>query len=138
MKWSERTLVVSLAGVIATSAAASAAGRTKDTFIAADVGFGVLAAASVGVYLGADLSDQGRPMTERERKQDEAWQLTKRAQAAARKDDCASVSKIEPMVVQLDPSFHDMVFERDVAIDRCLHPRPTVPPTKAASKTRSH
>jgi hypothetical protein len=139
MKWSERVLVGSLIGVIATSAAAAAGGSTKDAFIAADVGFGVLAVASVGTYLAADLSDDGPPMTERERKQAQAWQLTKRAQVAARKDDCGSVAKIEPRVSDLDPSFHEVVFLRDVAIDHCLHPAPPPPPRPAAkSRSRDH
>ena len=126
MNWSQRALVVSLVGVLATSigaAAGSSNSTVKDGFIAADVGFGVIGVTSVIVYLGADASDNGRPMTERERKQDDAWQLTKRARDQARKGNCKAVQQIEPRVRELDPSFHDVVFARDVAIQHCLAAR---------------
>jgi hypothetical protein len=122
MKWSQRVLVVSLIGVLATSigAAAGASNSTvKDVFIAGDIAFGAAAATSVVVYLGADASD-GRPMTERERKQDQAWQLTKRARDQARKGNCKAVQQIEPRVKEADPDFYDVVFMRDVAIQHCL------------------
>lgn len=121
MKWSERVLVGSLFGVLATSLGAAASkGSTKDAFVAADVSFGALGLGSVVVYLFADASDTGRPMTEREIRQDQAWQLTKRARTLARQGKCDRVREIEPRVEQLDPSFHDVVFVRDVAIARCL------------------
>jgi len=125
MKWSQRTLVASLVGVLATSIGAAAGSQNatvKDAFIAADVSFGVIGVTSVVVYLAADASD-GRPMTEHERKQDEAWQLTKRARDQARKGNCKGVQQIEPRVQELDPSFHEVVFARDVAIKRCLAAR---------------
>lgn len=125
MKWSERVLVGSLVGVLATSIGAAAGSSNpdvKDAFIALDVTFGAVGLASVGLYLAADASD-GRPMTEREIKQDQAWQLTKRAREQARKGNCKAVQQIEPKVVELDPSFHDVVFARDVAIQRCVDHR---------------
>jgi hypothetical protein len=123
MKWSQRVLVVSLIGVLASSIGAAAGSRNatvKDAFIAADVTFGAAAATSVGVYLAADASDDGPPMTERERKQAQAWQLTKRAREQARKGNCKAVQQIEPVVKTEDPGFYEVVFMRDVAIRSCL------------------
>jgi hypothetical protein len=123
MKWSQRVLVVSLIGVLATSigaAAGSSNATVKDALIAADVTFGVAAATSVGVYLAADVSDDGPPMTERERKQAQAWQLTKRAREQARKGNCNAVAQIDPVVKAEDASFYEVVFLRDVAIRQCL------------------
>ena len=119
MHRSEQGLVVSLFGVLASSLAMSVAPDQKDWLITADVGFGAAAVTCLAVYLAADASD-GRPMTEREMKQDEAWQLTKRARDQARKGRCDAVQKIQPRVQDLDPSFYDVVFVRDVAIHRCL------------------
>lgn len=120
MKWSQRAIVVSLVGVLATSLGAAATTKgTKDAFVAADVTFGVAALASVGVYLVADLNDE-KPMTEKEKRQDQAWQLTKHARDLARKGKCDSVAKIDPRVKQLDPDFYEVVFLRDVAVARCL------------------
>ena len=120
MKWSQRAIVVSLVGVLATSLGAAATTKdTKDAFVIADVTFGAAALASVGVYLIADLNDV-KPMTEKERRQDQAWQLTKHARDAAAKNKCDNVKKIEPRVKDLDPSFYEVVFARDVAIQRCL------------------
>jgi hypothetical protein len=134
MKWSQRVLVASLVGVLATSIGAAATASShdaKDAFIGADVACGIIGATSLGVYLAADASD-GRPMTEREIKQDQAWQLTKRAEDQARKGNCKSVLTIEPKVIELDPSFHDVVFARDVAIARCLTPDTTSTAPKPA------
>lgn len=119
MHRSQQGLVVSLLGVLATSLAISAVPDQKDWLVPTDVGFGAAAVACLAVYLAADASD-GRPMTEREIKQDQAWQLTKRARDQARKGHCDAVQKIEPRVQALDPDFHDVVFVRDVAIHRCL------------------
>jgi hypothetical protein len=44
----------------------------------------------------------------------------KRAAAAARADDCATVRELDPEIRELDVEFHDVVFARDVAIARCL------------------
>ena len=50
----------------------------------------------------------------------EAGAEWKRAAAAARADDCATVRELDPQIRELDVEFHDVVFMRDVAIARCL------------------
>lgn len=50
----------------------------------------------------------------------QAWALTKEAAAAARHEDCASVRAADTTVRDLDAELHAVVFERDVAIARCL------------------
>ncbi|NVB82599.1 MAG: hypothetical protein HOV81_29735, partial [Kofleriaceae bacterium] len=69
---------------------------------------------------GAELAEQAR------RKADaraEAGVLWKRAAAAARTDDCATVRELEPQIRDLDVELHDVVFARDVGIARCLATR---------------
>ncbi len=53
---------------------------------------------------------------------EQAWTLTKGAATAARADDCAEVLRIGPRVLELDSTFHAVVFARDVAIAHCLWP----------------
>jgi len=60
------------------------------------------------------------PLTRRERRRAEAWELTKQAATAAREYDCTQVQAIAPRVRDLDMEFHGVVFMRDVAIQRCL------------------
>jgi hypothetical protein len=50
----------------------------------------------------------------------EAGEKWKRAAAAARADDCATVRELDPQIRALDVELHDVVFARDVAIARCL------------------
>jgi hypothetical protein len=121
MKWSERTLVAGLVGVLATSLLVGAqSGATKDTLVGADVTFGAVALGSVIVYLVADASDVGPPADLQKAHQDEAWQATKRARDAAAHGDCERVKKLEPVVKSLDAGIYEMVFLRDVGIQRCL------------------
>ncbi|HTR50440.1 MAG TPA: hypothetical protein VMJ10_07000 [Kofleriaceae bacterium] len=121
MKWSQRVLVGALVGVLATSLGAAAqVGVTKDVWLAADVTFGVIGLGSVVVYLAADATDVDEPTNAGQVKQGEAWQLTKTAREAAAKNDCERVRKIDPVVKSLDASFHEVVFLRDVGIQRCL------------------
>jgi hypothetical protein len=59
-------------------------------------------------------------ITRRERNRAAAWDLTKQAADAARREDCTEVQAIDPRVRDLDRDFHMSVFMRDVAIQRCL------------------
>ena len=121
MKWSQRVLVGALVGVLASSLGAAAqVGASKDTYLAADVTFGVIGLGSVLVYLAADASDVDEPPDQGAVKRDEAWQLTKTARTAAAKNDCDRVRKIDPVVRSLDSSFYEVVFLRDAGIKRCL------------------
>jgi hypothetical protein len=104
--------------------AATAGTDWKDRLIVVDIGFGAVAATALGVYLVADLYDEEAPTQSAQTVADEqAWDMTKRAREAARAGDCARVKKIEPIVKAKDPSFHDVVFMRDAAIQRCLQAR---------------
>lgn len=127
MRYCEFTIVGGLVGVMATSAGAAATSTNhtaKDAFIAADVGFGLLAVGAVVVYLLADASDTPPPaQSAQQRAQDEAWQMTKRAREAARQGDCGRVKRIAPAVKDKDAGFYDVVFIRDAAIARCLQAR---------------
>ena len=62
-------------------------------------------------------------------KRDQAWELTKAAQAAARENDCAKVTELSAQVGALDPDLYAEVFMKDVAVQRCL--MPAAPPTDA-------
>lgn len=75
------------------------------------------------VYIATDekaKEPQGPTLTRREKKRLEAWELTKQAGQAARERDCMQVEAIHPRVRELDLEFHNIVFMRDVAIQRCL------------------
>ena len=58
-----------------------------------------------------------------------AWKLTEQAETAARAGDCATVVRLHPVVGAMDREML-VVFERDVAVDACLHPgaRPMTAP----------
>lgn len=53
-----------------------------------------------------------------------AWQITKRAAAAARMGDCVPVRDASSKVREHDEALHATVFVRDVAIARCLTDAP--------------
>jgi hypothetical protein len=124
MHYAQLTLTGGLIGVLASSLAVAATSQhpdVKDAMIGVDIGFGAIAVGSLLVYLVADIYDEEPPSQSAQTKADEeAWEMTKRAREAARKGDCERVKKIEPTVKAKDPSFHDVVFMRDVAIQRCL------------------
>jgi hypothetical protein len=127
MHYAQLTLAASLLGVIAASAGVAVSGSNhtaKDALIGVDIGFGAIALGAVGVYLVADIYDEEPKNQSAQSMADEAaWEMTKRAREAARAGDCARVKKIEPVVKQKDPSFHEVVFMRDAAILRCLQAR---------------
>jgi len=70
----------------------------------------------------AELEDPPHVFTPEEKQRIAAWDLTKQAEAAARKDDCAQVKELSVRVAAIDADFQASVFLRDVAIDRCMHP----------------
>jgi hypothetical protein len=61
-----------------------------------------------------------------------AWDLTKKAAAAARTGDCQTVVSADRALADLDREFRDTVFARDVAIARCLAPPASTAPGSAA------
>jgi hypothetical protein len=70
---------------------------------------------------GALVAEEARRKADARAEAGAEW---KRAAAAARADDCATVREIDPQIGQLDLEFHDVVFMRDVAIARCLRTAP--------------
>ncbi len=123
MWYAQWTIAGSLVGVLGASAgvAATAGTGAKDTLIGVDIGFGAVAVGALLVYLVADIYDEEPQNQSAQSKADEeAWQMTKRARDAARAGDCARVKKIEVAVRDKDKGFHDVVFMRDVAIQKCL------------------
>lgn len=69
-------------------------------------------------------AETGETAEEALARRENAWAMTKRAGAAARAGDCATVLTIGRQVYASDPEFHDTVFARDVAIARCVWPEP--------------
>lgn len=97
---------------------------------------------------------QGMPVPKAPSKLDQAWELTKQAQDAARAGDCERVAVLDPQIRALHLSFYEHVFLRDAAIRRCFGlpvdappgatppaaPTPSIPPappTPAASTPAS-
>ncbi len=66
---------------------------------------------------GAEIAEAARRKAEARAEAETEW---KRAYAAARADDCATVRALDPQIRELDVEFHDVVFMRDVGIARCL------------------
>jgi hypothetical protein len=130
MRACEFVIAGSLVGVLGTSIAAGpATGTTKDVLVDADVSFAALTLTALAVYLVADYYDRPPPSQSAQQRADEqAWELTKRARDAARAGDCDRVKKIAPAVRDKDRGFYDVVFMRDVAIQRCL--QPATPPAR--------
>ncbi len=69
---------------------------------------------------GAEVAELARHKEAAAASRAEAGRLWKRAAAAARADDCATVRELDPQIRDLDLEFHGVVFSRDVAIARCL------------------
>ncbi len=57
----------------------------------------------------------------------QAWELTKKAQAAARTEDCGAVLTLSGEVQTVDLDFYDSTFVTDAAIRRCLGLAPLAP-----------
>jgi hypothetical protein len=112
-----------LVGILASATVAAALPADEDTLTTIGLGFVPVAVIGALVYIATDSRANdapARPLTPRERRQNAAWDLTKRAAAAARGADCTQVQAISPRVRDLDLEFHATVFMRDVAIQRCL------------------
>jgi hypothetical protein len=70
-----------------------------------------------------------QPTVQQKSRQEEAWQLTKRGQHAARNGACDVVVELDPRVRALDEGMHQMAFLRDEAIRRCLSLPSLLPPS---------
>lgn len=57
-------------------------------------------------------------------RREHAWALTKRAAAFARAGDCPTALAIGRELFDFDRDFHNTVYARDVAIQRCAWPEP--------------
>jgi hypothetical protein len=127
-KRSELAIGGSLIGVMLSSAGIAALPDQKRVFIGISIGFGALAVASAITYGIAYAYEEPPappppPPTPPDHRAD-AWKLTQQAQTAARAADCEAVLLLAELVSDLDHSFYDAVFVRDVAIARCLADRP--------------
>lgn len=145
----ETPITAAAFGVLSVSAAVYAATRPVDVFDSA--GFvwapplgltGIIAligAAEDVSYVrecraakerGAEVAEVARRNAEAARRKAdaraEAGRRWKRAAAAARANDCATVRELDPQIRALDVELHDVVFARDVAIARCLVVAPAV------------
>lgn len=116
-----------LVGMLVAGTTASALPAYEDTLLTVGIAFVPITVLGALVYIAtfekANPREQGPPLTRRERKRLEAWELTKEAGQAARERDCIQVEAIHPRVRALDMEFHVSVFMRDVAIQRCLQAR---------------
>jgi hypothetical protein len=114
-----------LVGMLAAGVTASALPAHDDQIMKVGLAFVPVSIIGALVYIATDskANEQSAPaMTRRERRREEAWELTKQAEAAARSADCTQVQAIDPRVRDLDVELHVVVFMRDVAIQRCLRP----------------
>lgn len=88
-----------------------------DALIAAAEGAASVLECREAKQRGAEIAEAARRKAEARAEAETQW---KRAYAAARADDCATVRALDPQVRALDVEFHDVVFMRDVGITRCL------------------
>lgn len=92
-------------------------GASVDMLFAAGLGYSYAGDCRVAKRRGAELARRNEA---RAKARADAGTLWKRAAAAARADDCATVRELDPQIRELDVEFHAVVFGRDVAITRCL------------------
>jgi len=132
----ETPIEATIAGLVAAGALAYAAADPQGTIdsggilwapIAATVTTTALISAAEGAasvrecraakQRGAEIAEAARRKAAARAEAGTRW---KRAAAAARADDCATVRELDPEIRALDVELHDVVFARDVAIARCL------------------
>jgi hypothetical protein len=110
-----------LAGVLATSIVLAIQPDAKPVALPLIAGFGAIAVGGLVVYMYADATAKDPPPAiELHRADERAWQLTRKAAAAARAGDCTTARAIASDVRALDEDFYTTVFARDAAISRCV------------------
>ncbi len=113
-----------LIGVLVSVTTASLAPAYEDTLTTVGLVFVPVSLLGALVYIATDEESRevhhGPLVTRREHARETAWELTKQAKTAARAEDCTQVQAIDPRVRDLDHDFHNVVFLRDAAIQRCL------------------
>lgn len=113
-----------LIGMLVAGTAASITPSHDQAILTAGLVFVPISLVGALVYIATDkqaMEQTHAPtLTRRERRRQEAWELTKQAGLAAREQDCTQVEAIDPRVRDLDFDFHVSVFMRDAAIQRCL------------------
>lgn len=120
----EITTAAGLLGMLASVTSAAVTPAYEDTLIKVGIVFVPVSLLGALVYIATD--EQAREVhhaplvTHREQAREAAWALTKQAATAARDEDCTQVQAIDPRVRDLDLDFHNVVFMRDVGIQRCL------------------
>jgi hypothetical protein len=124
-RYAEYAIGGSLAGIILGSLIIGAVPDHKPVGIAIAATFGGLAIVSAIVYgvAYASIPPDGPPPAPPDHRP-EAWELTKRAQAAARAGDCATVRELSPQIRDLDAGVHGVVFMRDAAVEKCMFAPP--------------
>lgn len=121
MHRSELVIAGGLLGFLATSVVYNIDQQAEHTIVPIMIGWGAVVVGALAVYLHAAMTEQDPPSSMAVQQADtEAWKYTERAETAARAGDCATVLKISPAVLHLDPDFHAKVFVRDAGIKRCL------------------
>src|SRR5574338_1022050 len=92
-------------------------GASVEMLVAGGLGYSYASECRDAKRRGAELARRNEV---RAKARAEAGVLWKRAAAAARAENCTTVRELDPRVRELDVEFHAVVFERDVAIARCL------------------
>jgi hypothetical protein len=112
-----------LVGILACGLTAAALPEHDNQILDVGLVFVPISVLGALVYISTDekaMTESAPMVTRRERNRAAAWDLTKQAEDAARREDCTEVQAIDPRVRDLDSDFHTSVFMRDVAIQRCL------------------
>ncbi|NVB77869.1 MAG: hypothetical protein HOV81_05690 [Kofleriaceae bacterium] len=121
----EITTAAGLLGMLVSTTSAALTPAYEDTLIKVGIVFVPISLIGALVYIVTD--DEAREVrrpaplvSARDQAREQAWTLTKQAAKAARADDCTEVQALDPRIRDLDLDFHNVVFMRDVGIQRCL------------------